>query len=85
MINSAAVIMIAVFLSFMTAQISIVREIGIGLAIAVALDAVVIRMLVMPSILRAIGPRAFGRRAEPEPAADPDAGLEAPTREPALT
>lgn len=85
MINSAAVIMIAVFLSFMTAQISIVREIGIGLAIAVALDAVVIRMLVMPSILRAIGSRAFGRRAEPEPASDPDAGREAPTREPALT
>lgn len=62
MINSAALIMVAVFLSFTTAQISIVREIGIGLAIAVALDAVVIRMLVMPSILRAIGPRAFGRR-----------------------
>lgn len=62
MINSAAFIMVAVFLSFTTAQISIVREIGIGLAIAVVLDAVVIRMLVMPSVLRAIGPRAFGRR-----------------------
>ncbi len=63
MINSAALIMVAVFLSFTTAQISIVREIGIGLAIAVVLDAVVIRMLVMPSVLRAIGPRAFGRQA----------------------
>ena len=62
MINSAAIIMVAVFLSFMTAQISIVREIGIGLAIAVTLDAVVIRMIVMPNVLRAIGPRAFGRR-----------------------
>lgn len=62
MINSAAIIMIAVFCSFMTGQISIVREIGIGLAIAVALDAVVIRMIVMPNILRAIGPRAFGER-----------------------
>jgi RND superfamily putative drug exporter len=66
MINSAALIMVAVFLSFMTAQISIVREIGIGLAIAVVLDAVVIRMVVMPSVLRAIGPRAFGR-ARPVP------------------
>lgn len=62
MINSAAIIMIAVFLSFITAQISIVREIGIGLAIAVALDAVVIRRIVMPSVLRAIGPRAFGKK-----------------------
>ncbi|MFT2752262.1 MMPL family transporter [Clavibacter sp. Sh2088] len=70
MINSAAIIMIAVFLSFMTAQISIVREIGIGLAIAVALDAVVIRMIVMPSVLRAIGPRAFGtKRASAAPPA----------------
>lgn len=84
MINSAALIMIAVFLSFTTAQISIVREIGIGLAIAVALDAVVIRMLVMPSILRALGPRSFGRRAE---SASPPAAAEvgAPTPAPVLT
>jgi RND superfamily putative drug exporter len=61
MINSAAIIMVAVFVSFLSAQISIVREIGIGLAIAVILDAVIIRMVVMPNILRAIGPRAFGR------------------------
>lgn len=60
MINSAAIIMVAVFCSFMTGQISIVREIGIGLAIAVALDAVVIRVIVMPNVLRAIGPRSFG-------------------------
>lgn len=84
MINSAALIMMAVFLSFTTAQISIVREIGIGLAIAVALDAVVIRMLVMPSILRALGPRSFGRRAE---SAAPPAAAEvgAPTPAPVLT
>lgn len=84
MINSAALIMIAVFLSFTTAQISIVREIGIGLAIAVALDAVVIRMLVMPSILRALGPRSFGRRTEPSaPSTAADTGIPAPV--PALT
>ncbi len=61
MINSAAIIMITVFLGFMTGEISIVREIGIGLAIAVALDALVIRMLVMPTLLALIGPRAFGK------------------------
>jgi RND superfamily putative drug exporter len=63
MINSAALIMIVVFLAFMTGRISIVREIGLGLAIAVALDAVVIRTVVLPSVLRAIGPRVFGQRA----------------------
>lgn len=61
MINSAALVMVAVFASFMSAQISIVREIGIGLAIAVVLDAVVIRMVVMPAVLRALGPRVLGR------------------------
>lgn len=84
MINSAALIMIAVFLSFTTAQISIVREIGIGLAIAVALDAVIIRMLVMPSILRALGPRSFaGRTEKAAPPTAADTGTPAPV--PALT
>lgn len=69
MINSAALIMVTVFLAFMTGQISIVREIGIGLALAVTLDALVIRMVVMPSVLLAFGPRVFGRvspRRSPE-------------------
>lgn len=65
MINSAALIMIAVFLSFMTGQISIVREIGLGLAIAVALDALVIRTIVLPAVLRAIGPVVLGRSRRP--------------------
>ncbi|WP_286345651.1 MMPL family transporter [Frondihabitans sucicola] len=78
MINSAAVIMIAVFCSFMTGQIGIVREIGIGLAIAVALDAVVIRIIVMPNILRAIGPRAFGAKRGTTETASEDAVLPGP-------
>ena len=44
MVNGGAVIMIAVFASFSTAQISIVQEIGSGLAVAVFLDAVLIRL-----------------------------------------
>ncbi|NUP75213.1 MAG: MMPL family transporter, partial [Sinomonas sp.] len=62
MINSAAVIMVAVFASFSSAQISIVREIGIGLAIAVILDALLVRMFIMPAVLRVLGPRVLGRR-----------------------
>ena len=61
MINSAAIVMVAVFASFMSAQISVVREIGIGLVFAVVLDAVVIRMVIMPAVLRALGPRVLGR------------------------
>lgn len=62
MINGAAVIMVAVFLSFTSAEISIVRELGICLAVAVILDAVIIRRLVMPSVLLLIGERVWGRR-----------------------
>jgi len=74
MINSAAIIMVAVFASFTSAQISIVREIGIGLGIAVILDALVIRMLVMPAVLRLIGARALpatASRSDSAPATTP--------------
>lgn len=78
MINSAAIIMVAVFASFSSAQISIVREIGIGLAIAVVLDAVVVRMLIMPSVLRVLGPRVLGSRKVPTPVADTSASAKVP-------
>ncbi|NJP68751.1 MMPL family transporter [Streptomyces spiramenti] len=60
MINGAAAIMIAVFISFTSAEISIVRELGISLAVAVLLDAVVVRRLVMPAALLLIGERTWG-------------------------
>ena len=72
MINSAAIIMIAVFASFASAQISIVREIGIGLGVAVLLDALAIRVLVMPAVLVLIGPRVLGTQRG-RPAAAPAA------------
>lgn len=61
LVNGAAAIMAAVFLSFTSAQISIVRELGISLAVAVVLDAVVVRRLMMPSALLLIGDRLWGR------------------------
>jgi RND superfamily putative drug exporter len=61
LVNGAALIMLAVFASFLSAQISVVQQLGIALSIAVVLDAVVIRLLVMPSALLLIGPRVWGR------------------------
>ena len=63
LVNGAAVIMVAVFVSFVSAEISIVRQLGIGLAVAVVLDAVVVRSLLMPAALRLVGPRIWGRTA----------------------
>jgi hypothetical protein len=42
MVTRAAVIMVAVFAAFVTATLAIVQQFGVGLAVAVLLDAVVI-------------------------------------------
>ncbi len=67
LVNSAAIIMVAVFLSFGVAKISIVQQLGFGLAIAVLLDAVVIRLLVMPAALNLVGPRIWAHQQEALP------------------
>lgn len=61
LVNGAAMIMVAVFAAFLTAKISVVQQLGMGLAIAVLLDALVVRLLVMPSALLLLGPRIWGR------------------------
>jgi RND superfamily putative drug exporter len=53
--------MVAVFTSFATAKIAVVQQLGIGLAVAVLLDAVVIRLMVMPCTLLLLGERIWGR------------------------
>jgi RND superfamily putative drug exporter len=54
-ITAAATIMICVFLAFLTLGQRPVAEFGIGLAAAVALDAFVLRMLLVPSIMQMLG------------------------------
>lgn len=70
LVNGAALIMVAVFASFGTAEISIVRQLGLGLAVAVLLDAVVVRLLLMPAALQLLGPRVWGRSL-PDDASSP--------------
>jgi len=65
LVNGAALIMVAVFVSFLTAEVNIVAQLGLGLAIAVLLDALLVRLLVMPAALLLIGPRVWGRAARP--------------------
>src|SRR5258708_39214795 len=52
LITGAAAIMVAVFLAFGLAEVAIIKAIGIALAIAVAIDATIVRILIMPSIMR---------------------------------
>ncbi len=68
LITGAAAIMVAVFCAFALAQVVIIKSIGLGLAIAVALDATIVRILLVPSVMRLLGdlnwwaPRFLRRR-----------------------
>lgn len=54
-INSAAVIMISVFLAFVLTGDRVIAMFGIGLAAAVALDAFVLRTLLVPALMHLLG------------------------------
>ncbi|MEU3745313.1 MULTISPECIES: MMPL family transporter [Streptomyces] len=54
-INSAAVIMIAVFLAFVLSGDRVIAMFGIALASAVALDAFVLRTLLVPALMHMLG------------------------------
>jgi len=54
-ITSAAIIMIAVFGAFAFARILMMQFVGFGLAVAVLLDATVIRMVLVPSLMQIAG------------------------------
>ena len=55
LITGAAAIMFTVFLAFGLAEVVIIKAIGIGLAVAVAIDATLVRALVVPAVMRLLG------------------------------
>ena len=55
-ISAAAAIMICVFLSFMFGDQRVIKEFGFGLAVAVLLDAIVVRCVLLPAVLEILGP-----------------------------
>jgi uncharacterized membrane protein YdfJ with MMPL/SSD domain len=54
-ITSAAVVMVAVFAAFAIAGGIILRQLGIGLAVAIALDATLVRLVIVPAAMRLLG------------------------------
>ncbi len=54
-ITSAALIMVAVFLSFLLNDDPTVKMVGVGLATAVAVDATIVRMMLVPSTMVLLG------------------------------
>ena len=59
MINAAAAVMVVVFMTFALAGPIPPKEMGFILAVAVLLDATLVRLLLQPVVLRLLGPRAW--------------------------
>jgi RND superfamily putative drug exporter len=57
LITGAAAIIIVVFAGFATGQLVAFQEMGFGIAIALALDATVVRLLLIPAAMRLLGER----------------------------
>jgi RND superfamily putative drug exporter len=58
-ITGAALIMTGVFVAFALAPIISMRELGLGLTVAVLLDATVIRLILLPATMRLVGDRIW--------------------------
>ncbi|MFJ2777994.1 MMPL family transporter [Kitasatospora sp. NPDC087315] len=56
-VTSAAVIMVAVFGVFGTLSMQAMKQMGVGLAVAVLIDATVIRAVLLPSVMTLLGER----------------------------
>ena len=97
-ITGAALIMVAVFAAFALAEIITIKSVGVGMAIAVAVDATIIRVLLVPATMRLLGdwnwwaPGPLGRFAdrlgfshvedEPDAPAEPHPGRGDPAPRP---
>ncbi|GIG54636.1 MMPL family transporter [Demequina activiva] len=54
-ITSAAAVIVLVFLGFAAGELLVVKQVGVGLAFAVFLDATVVRMLLVPATMTLLG------------------------------
>jgi len=58
-ITGAAFIMAAVFLSFSVSPVTNIRQFGVGLTVAVLLDATVVRLILLPALIHLFGERTW--------------------------
>jgi RND superfamily putative drug exporter len=56
-ITSAAIVMVAVFSTFATLSLTSMKQLGVGLAVAIFLDATVVRGLLVPAVMTLLGER----------------------------
>jgi len=79
-ITSAALVMVAVFSIFATLSEVDFKQLGVGLATAVLIDATVVRIVLLPSVMKLLGyrnwylPAWLGFLARPQPQSIPEEG-----------
>jgi uncharacterized membrane protein YdfJ with MMPL/SSD domain len=56
-ITSAAIVMVAVFSTFATLSVVSSKQLGVGLAVAIFLDATIVRGLLLPAVMSLLGER----------------------------
>ena len=66
-IFAAAAVMVAVFFTFALSGPLPPKEMGVILGVAVLLDALLVRLVLMPVLLRLLGPRGLGAAALARP------------------
>ena len=84
-VTAAAIVMVFVFLTFSTLSMVQLKEMGVGLAVAVLLDATVVRALLLPATMKLLGARNWYLprwlewlpRTSPPPSAPPLGSAEA--------
>ena len=54
-ITGAAMIMVVVFLGFSTGRLVFLQQVGFGLAVAILLDATIVRTVLVPAVMRLLG------------------------------
>jgi uncharacterized membrane protein YdfJ with MMPL/SSD domain len=54
-VTSAAIVMVGVFLIFATLPIIDMKEMGVGLAVAVLIDATIVRVVLLPATMKLLG------------------------------
>jgi RND superfamily putative drug exporter len=79
--TGAALVMVATIIPFATTGLLTIREFGVGVAIAIILDALIVRPVLLPAAVKVLGPRGWWptRRG-----AEPDAEAMAPPTPPRL-
>jgi RND superfamily putative drug exporter len=72
-VTSAAAVMIAVFAIFATLHLLEFKQLGFGLAVAILLDATIVRAVALPAAVTLLGRRTARRRESFAPAMEPSA------------